>query len=90
MFQVQTGTSNTEEFDRGPAASPVISPAERELRRFIHSARDLFDGELVTVLTELWLEELACMDCIPERESIEWRVVTLRAAAKLANKLLEL
>jgi glyoxylase-like metal-dependent hydrolase (beta-lactamase superfamily II) len=41
-------------------------------------------------LTELWLYELACMDCVPEPNGGDWRTVSLAASTKLASKLIAL
>jgi hypothetical protein len=88
MLQVQLGANNTSEASSESTTPALLSPAERELHRFVHSMCDLFSGELATLLAEVWLDEVASMDRIPEHESAEWRLVTVRAAVKLARMLL--
>ena len=70
------------------ANSTSISLPERELLGFIDSVSELIGTETTSHLTELWLDELSSMESIPERLSPEWRVVTLRASARLASRLL--
>ena len=66
----------------------AISEPERELLSFISSVGELIGPGLTRTLTEIWLDELACMDCIPEPASKDWRIVSLRASASLASKLI--
>jgi hypothetical protein len=67
-----------------------ISSAERELLDFIDSVGELIGPGSTHILTEIWLDELACMDCIPEPNSSDWRMVSLAASARLASKLMSL
>jgi len=55
---------------------------------FVDSVVDLFGSEHATFLAEIWLEELATMDRMPEPMSSEWRRVSLFASARLASRLL--
>jgi len=66
----------------------AISEPERELVSFINSVGELIGPDSTRILTEIWLDELACMDCIPEPISKGWRIVSLRASASLASKLI--
>jgi hypothetical protein len=68
--------------------SGAISEPERELLSFINSAAKFIGPGSTRTLTEIWLDELACMDCIPEPSSKGWRNVSLRASASLASKLI--
>ena len=68
----------------------TISEPERELLNFINSVGELMGPGSTRALTEIWLDELACMDCIPEPTSERWRIVSLRASASLASKLIAL
>ncbi len=65
-----------------------LSEPERELRAFIHSMASLVGPGAIESLTELWLDELACMDCIPEPHSPNWRSVSLAASLKLASRVI--
>ena len=67
-----------------------LSEPERELREFIQSMVSLIGPGADRSLTELWLDEVACMDCIPEPNSSDWRMVSLAASARLASKLMSL
>ena len=72
----------------GRGDSAAISEPERELRSFINSVGELIGPGWTRTLTEIWLDELACMDCIPEPISKGWRIVSVRASASLARKLI--
>jgi hypothetical protein len=72
----------------GNGNSRAISEPERELLSFINSVGELIGPGSTRILTEIWLNELACMDCLPQPISKDWRIVSLRASASLANKLI--
>ena len=63
---------------------------ELELHAFINSVADLIGAEHTRFLTDLWLDELASMDTMPEPTSPDWRLVTLAASARLAGRLIRL
>src|SRR5258708_38598628 len=63
--------------DRKPLSEP-----ERELSSFINSMARLIGPGASRDLTDLWLDELACMECIPGSESFNWRSVSLSASVK--------
>ena len=65
-----------------------ISEAERELNSFINSMTGLIGTSASRCLTELWLNELACMECTPGSESFNWRSVSLSASVKLAGRVI--
>jgi hypothetical protein len=69
--------------DRKPVSEP-----ERELNSFINSMESLIGPGASMSLTELWLNELACMECIPGSESFNWRSVSLSASVKLASRVI--
>jgi hypothetical protein len=71
----------------GRGDSGAISEPERELLSLINSVGELIGPGSTRTLTEIWLDELPCMDCIPGPVSKGWRVVSLRASASLASKL---
>lgn len=75
------------------AASTCASPlnmAERELLRFIDSMSDLFGPEQSKFLTEIWMDALASMECMPAPSSPDWRQVTVVASVRLAARVLEI
>lgn len=63
------------------------SIAERELSAFIHSVTSLLGPEPTKYLTEIWMDEAAALDIMPGPTSLDWRLVTAAAAARLANRL---
>jgi len=63
----------------------AVSEPERELNRFIDSMTSLIGPGLSRSLTELWLDELACMECIRGSEGFNWRSVSVSASARLAS-----
>jgi hypothetical protein len=67
-----------------------LSVAERELLVFIDTAAELVGRDARGRLREIWLDELACMDCMPEPSSPKWRLVTEAALRRLALQPTEL
>lgn len=61
-----------------------LTEPERELRAFIHAMASLVGPGAIRQLSELWLDELACLDCIPGPMGPNWRLVSLSASMKLA------
>lgn len=68
------------------ASNPPATMAEREMLSFVDSVVSLFGSEQARFLTEIWLNELATMDRMPEPMSSEWRRVSLFASARLASR----
>lgn len=67
----------------------ALSAPASELRNFIDWVARLVRRPVSTrILTEIWLDELTCMDCTPEPISKGWRIVSLRASTSLANSLI--
>lgn len=64
------------------------SEPERELNSFINSMASLIGPGASRSLTELWLNELVCMECIPGSESFNWRSVSVSASVKLASRVI--
>jgi hypothetical protein len=65
-----------------------MSEPERELNSFVNSMASLIGPEASRSLTELWLDEVACMECIPGSESFNWRSVSVSASVKLASRVI--
>ena len=65
-----------------------VSEPERELNSFINSVASLLGPGASGTLTDLWLDELACVECTPGSESFNWRSVSLSASVKLANRII--
>jgi len=77
---------------RTPASARVfpVNVAERELQSFIDAVTDFFGPEKTKFLTEIWLDELASMERMPEPTSPDWHLVTLAASARLATCFIDL
>jgi len=65
------------------------SVPERELMGFVYEVTELLGAQPTSVLTEIWLDELASMEAMPEPTSTQWRVVTLGAWARLTRRLFD-
>jgi hypothetical protein len=63
------------------------SIAERELSAFVNSVTSLLGPEQAMFLTDVWLDELASMESMPGPSSLDWRLVTIAASARLATRL---
>ena len=64
-----------------------LSVAEGELIDFIRQASDLVGPGLEGYLTEIWLDELACMGSMPPPASPDWRRVSFAALRTLRAQL---
>jgi hypothetical protein len=82
-------TPSHESIEKTPAigGEPVSEPG-RELNNFINSITSVIGPGASRSLTELWLDELACLECIPGSESFNWRSVSLSASVKLASRVI--
>jgi hypothetical protein len=63
-----------------------INMAERELSAFIRAVTELFGPEQARLSTEDWLDQSELMDSPHTATRKEWRVVTIAASARLANR----
>jgi hypothetical protein len=61
--------------------------AEREFSAFISAVKELHGPEQAQLSAVDWLDELELMDSQPGSASRHWRVVTIAASARLANRL---
>ena len=66
----------------------TTSLPQHELLRFIDTVSGLIGTEPRNLLKEIWLDELACLDCMPEPCSSEWHLVTLAAFRRLGFTLI--
>ena len=67
-----------------------VTVAERELRSFVDSVIDLLGSEGAKLLEDIWLDELAEMEWMPEPGSVQWRLVSIAASSRLAVRLMDL
>lgn len=65
-----------------------VSVPERELLDFIHAVTELLGPSITGVLTEIWLNEVACMECAPGPGGLDWRMVSMAASTTLAGRLI--
>ena len=66
-----------------------MSVPRRELLDFIGRVGNMVGPTAISYLTEIWLDELACMDYLPSPTSSDWRFVSRAASARLAIRLLD-
>jgi hypothetical protein len=90
MPESQPSVNDRREDTRQPGDFSSVTLPKRELLEFIHVVCSVLGADMASVLTELWLDELASMDRTPEPTSPEWRLVTLGASARLVSRLLEM
>ena len=71
--------------DRGRAQSMVrlLASAERELSAFVAAVNELFDSEQARQAADNWVEELEQTDWPSDAPVMDWRRVTIAAAARL-------
>jgi hypothetical protein len=74
--------------DRGRARSipRLLASAERELSAFVAAVNELFDAEQARQAADNWMEELEEMDWPSNAQVIDWRLVTIAAAARLGGR----
>jgi hypothetical protein len=68
----------------GRSIAPLLASAEKELSAFIVAVRQLFGAEHAERAEESWIEELTEKDWLRETSAIQWRMVTIAAAARFA------
>ena len=62
-----------------------LALAERELSAFVTAVHPLFGPEQARYAADNWMEELEQTDWIIEAQAIDWRGVTIVAAARLVG-----
>src|ERR1700680_3452494 len=63
-----------------------LASAERELSAFVTAVHQLFGAEQARLAADNWMEELARTDWPSESPLIDWREVTIAAAARLVGR----
>ena len=63
-----------------------LASAERELSAFFAAVHQLFGPAHARHAADNWMEELERTDWISEVQAINWRPVTIAAAARLAGR----
>jgi hypothetical protein len=64
----------------------LLASAERELSAFVTAVNPLFDTEQGRKAAKIWIEELARTDWPIGKSRIDWRKVTIAAAASLVRR----
>jgi hypothetical protein len=65
----------------GKSMAQHLASAERELSAFVTAVHQLFGPEQARYAADNWMEELEQTDWISEAQAIDWRAVTIVAAA---------
>jgi hypothetical protein len=71
----------------GPTFANWMTMAERELGAFISAVTELFGSERARLAAEDWLDELSLMETLPGSTIRDWRLITIAASARLANRV---
>jgi hypothetical protein len=87
MHETQTRVVDEFTNSHGPMFAKLMTMAERELGAFISAVTELFGSEQVGVAAEDWLDELGLMETLPGLIGREWRLITIAASARLANRV---
>lgn len=88
MHELQLSSNDGIAYRHSPSDGDSVSVPERELLDFIRAVTELLGPSSTSVLTEIWLNELACMDCAPGPSRPDWRMVSLAASTSLAGQLI--
>jgi hypothetical protein len=81
MSNQSIGVNDQEERSIAP---PLVS-AEKELSAFFVAVHQLFGAEQAQKTAANWIEELEEVDCSSEASVINWRRVTIAAAARFVG-----
>ena len=88
MPEVRMSSNDAIATEHPPRDGENVSVPERELLGFIRAVTEFLGPSTTSVLTEIWLDELACMDCTPGPSSLDWRKVSVAASTNLASRLI--
>jgi len=78
---------NKQEPFQSPACSELVGKAERELGAFISAVAELYGAEQARLSAIDWLDQFESINNLPGSTSHDWRLVTVRAAVCLVNRL---
>jgi len=87
MHETQTRVVDELTNSDGPTFAKLMTVAERELAAFMSAVTELFGSEQVRLAAEDWLDELGSMKTLPGLTSRDWRLITIAASVRLANRL---
>ena len=72
--------------DQEGSMAQLLASAEREWSAFVTAVNQLFDAEQGRKATKTWIEELERTDWPSGASAIDWRKVTIAAAARLVRR----
>jgi len=72
--------------DQEGSMAQLLASAERELSAYVTAVNQLFGAEQGRKATKTWLEELERTDWPSGASVIDWRKVTIAAAARLVRR----
>jgi hypothetical protein len=87
MHEKQTRVVDELTNSDGPAFARLMTVAERELGAFIGAVTELYGSEQAMLATGDWLDEMVLTETLPGFTSRDWRLVTISASARLANRV---
>jgi hypothetical protein len=76
---------NISAIDQEGSMAPLLASSERELSAFVTAVIQLFDAEQGRKAAKIWIEELVRTDWPSGTSVIDWRKVTIAAAARLVR-----
>ena len=87
MHETQTRVVDELTNSDSPTFARLMTMAERELGAFIGAVTELFGSEQARLAAEDWLDELLLMEALSGLTSRDWRLITIAASARLANRV---
>ena len=87
MHQLQPIGANQWANGGDPSCDHLAITGECEFNEFVRLVAELFGPEQATLSAEDWLNEVASKHNLPAPLSIEWRLVTVAALARLTIRL---
>lgn len=87
MHKTQTRVIDELTNSDGPTFAKLITMAEHELGAYISAVTELFGSEQVRLAAEDWLDELVLVEAAPALTSRNFRLITIAASARLANRV---
>ena len=64
-----------------------MDTAKCELGAFLHVVSELYGPEEAELSVQDWLDELELLDCMPEPTRGDWRLISIAAASRLAERV---
>jgi hypothetical protein len=87
MHETQTRVVGELTNSDGQAFARLMTMAEREIGAFISAVTEVFGSKQARLAAEDWLDELVLMESLPGLTSRDWRLITIAASERLANRV---